>query len=270
MSQFYGVQLFDDLHNYLPDIIYNPARFRNVQDLLDYIQVGIQRVSPFNRGYDEYMRNENRRNINSYAPRPVSGFQYQPSSSPEYVSEIPIGPSNTPQTSQQRYARVRTTTIPVTTAELPYITSLFNELNGTQDNNTNLFTSILTGQMLRNFLDQSVVVRPTELQINRATSVETVSALIEDNCAICQDAMERGAQIRKINQCGHIFHKDCIDVWFDRNVHCPTCRHDIRENISSQSSQASQGSQQTNRSNQSTTRPAPRRTNTYDNRSADL
>lgn len=269
MSNIYGVQLFDDLHNYLPDIIYNPSRFRNVQDLLDYIQVGIQRVSPFNRGYDEYMRNEQRRN--SYAPRPVSGFQYQNSYSPEYVSEIPIGPSNTPSNTQpqQRFARVRTTTIPITTTDLPYITSLFNDINGTSDTN-NLFTSILTGQMLRNFLDQTVVVRPTEVQINRATTVETVSALIEDNCAICQDAMERGAQIRKINHCGHIFHKDCIDVWFDRNVHCPTCRYDIREYTSSQSSQTSQQTQQTTRPQQSNLRTVPRRTNTYDNRSADV
>ncbi len=245
MPGIYGVQLFDDLHDYLPDIIYNPNRFRNVQDLLDYIQTGIQRASPFNRGLEEYNRNNQRRNITSYPPRSVSGF-------PEYTTEIPVGPTNTPQNyaqpqsytqpQTQNYARVRTTTIPVSVGNLPYITSLFNDLNDQQDTN-NLFTSILTGQMLRNFLDQTVTVRPTEVQINRATTVETVSALIEDNCAICQDAMERGAQIRKINHCGHIFHKECIDAWFDRNVHCPTCRHDIRETNSSQASQASQASQ---------------------------
>lgn len=270
MPGIYGVQLFDDLHDYLPDIIYNPNRFRNVQELLDYVQIGIQRVSPFNRGLEEYTRNNQRRNITSYPPRSVSGF-------PDYTSEIPVGPSNTPQNyaQPQSYARVRTTTIPVSMADLPYITSLINEINGQQDSTTatNLFTNMLTGQMLRNFLDQSVTVRPTELQINRGTSVETISALIEDNCAICQDAMERGAQIRKINHCGHIFHKECIDAWFDRNVHCPTCRHDIREinnSQSSQSSQASQASQASSRSQTSTARTTNvRRTNTYD-RSPDV
>jgi hypothetical protein len=265
MPGIYGVQLFDDLHDYLPDIIYNPNRFRNVQELLDYVQTGIQRASPFNRGLEEYNRNNQRRNITAYPPRPVSGF-------PDYTTEIPVGPTNTPQNypQPQNYARVRTTTIPVSVANLPYITSLFNDLNDQQDT-TNLFTNILTGQMLRNFLDQTVTVRPTEVQINRATSVETVSALIEDNCAICQDAMERGAQIRKINHCGHIFHKECIDAWFDRNVHCPTCRHDIRETNSSQSSQTSQTSQGSQTSNNTTNSQASvnrnaqaRRSNVYD------
>ena len=145
------------------------------------------------------------------------------------------------------------------------IISLINEINNYQDSTntlSNQFTNLLTSQMLLNFLDQSVTVRPSEQQINRGTIVETISALVEDNCAICQDAMERGAQVRKINYCGHIFHKECIDAWFDRNVHCPTCRHDIRD-ISS-SSNSSQGSQSSNRSQRHPSSGQPRRGNTYD------
>ncbi len=273
MSVTYGVQLFDDLHNYLPDIIYNPGRFRNVQELLEYIQIGIQRTSPFNRGLQEY----NRRNT----PQFRSGLQYSFSPLGTFDSyagapDIPIGPTNSPS---QTYARVRTTTIPVSSADVPYITSLINELNN-QDNTGNIsnqFTNILTTQLLRSFLDQTVTVRPSEQQVNRATTTEVVSALIEDNCAICQDAMERGAHIRKINHCGHIFHKECIDAWFDRNVHCPTCRHDIREVPSSNSSQASQASHASHASqasqgsqrSQRSMPTQPRRVNTYE-RSADV
>jgi hypothetical protein len=31
-----------------------------------------------------------------------------------------------------------------------------------------------------------------------------------------------------MNVCHHTFHKSCIDTWFQENVHCPVCRHDIR------------------------------------------
>jgi hypothetical protein len=37
-EKVYGVGLFDDLHNYLPSILYEPHRFRSVPDLLAYIQ----------------------------------------------------------------------------------------------------------------------------------------------------------------------------------------------------------------------------------------
>ena len=28
--------------------------------------------------------------------------------------------------------------------------------------------------------------------------------------------------------CGHIYHKDCIDVWIEKNTKCPLCRADIK------------------------------------------
>jgi hypothetical protein len=69
---------------------------------------------------------------------------------------------------------------------------------------------------------------PTQNQINDATTVETVQEN-EGGCAICQDDMVAGNEIRIITVCGHKFHKECIDTWFARNVRCPTCRHDIRQ-----------------------------------------
>jgi hypothetical protein len=31
-----------------------------------------------------------------------------------------------------------------------------------------------------------------------------------------------------------MFHQTCIDAWFERNVRCPMCRHDIREQTTQQ------------------------------------
>jgi hypothetical protein len=50
-------------------------------------------------------------------------------------------------------------------------------------------------------------------------------------CSICQDSIIPADVCRKLIPCGHTYHKNCIDQWFNRSVVCPTCRHDIRETI---------------------------------------
>jgi hypothetical protein len=77
---------------------------------------------------------------------------------------------------------------------------------------------------------EPVAVRPTAQQIATASTISTVSAEEEENtCAICQDVMAEGSQVRTLNSCEHAFHIGCIDIWLQRHVNCPVCRHDIRE-----------------------------------------
>jgi len=71
-----------------------------------------------------------------------------------------------------------------------------------------------------------IVVHATPEQILAATETSTP----EDdsgNCAICQETLTNPAT--RIRHCGHSFHTTCISEWFTRSVHCPNCRHDIRE-----------------------------------------
>jgi hypothetical protein len=76
---------------------------------------------------------------------------------------------------------------------------------------------------------QPVVVRPTPEQIDANTTVGNLVSDTEHTCAICQDALTSEQEGRKLNACGHWFHRACIDTWLQGNVHCPVCRHDIRE-----------------------------------------
>jgi hypothetical protein len=76
---------------------------------------------------------------------------------------------------------------------------------------------------------QPVVVRPTTEQIAENTTVGNLVSDTEQSCAICQDVLQPEQEGRKLNACGHWFHKSCIDTWLEGNVHCPVCRHDIRE-----------------------------------------
>jgi hypothetical protein len=70
-----------------------------------------------------------------------------------------------------------------------------------------------------------IVVHATPDQISAAT--ETGVSFHDENCAICQETITTPAT--RIRHCGHIFHPNCISEWFTRSVHCPNCRHDIRE-----------------------------------------
>lgn len=72
-----------------------------------------------------------------------------------------------------------------------------------------------------------VVVHPSAAQIASATETANVPDAASNNCAICQDALTPGHT--RLTHCGHRFHTECISEWFTQSVHCPNCRHDIRE-----------------------------------------
>jgi len=92
---------------------------------------------------------------------------------------------------------------------------LFNAIN-------NIFTPIF----------QDVVVRPTIEQITSATRTFPFvnnSDVLNTQCPITLEHFEDGQQICQITHCGHCFTEASIRNWFQRNVHCPVCRHDIRD-----------------------------------------
>ena len=213
-QDIYSIQLLNDLHNYFPDILYNTGRFQNVQDLLLYIRT-IANDSPYQRGFREYNRQVSRR----------------VQTMPQVISTVIDIPATT-ATATPVQATVRTTT---TLQSAPQ-----TNLNGLLSNNQTLINTLLGGVFgdlldvpiranLQDFLDQRVSVRPSVEQIENGTLLYTASRILEDNCAICQDTIEEGQEVRRLHHCSHYFHRECIDTWFLEDVHCPTCRHDIRE-----------------------------------------
>jgi hypothetical protein len=203
-TNIYPIQLLNDLHNWFPDILYNPGRFRNVQDLLDYIRTGAD-VNPYSRGLQQY---RSRQNVSSRNPLTT---QHTNDSLPTHT-----------------VTRIRTTTPLNNTTSAPLLTTLVGLFS---DETTNsLFNQFMAPDALQNFLGQTVIVHPSSEEIALATTVYTAVNRQVDICTICQDSIDERQVVRKITSCGHYFHKDCIDSWFLRDVHCPTCRHDIREN----------------------------------------
>jgi hypothetical protein len=91
---------------------------------------------------------------------------------------------------------------------------------------------------------ENVVVRPNNTQIRNATQILEYSRhFTQRQCPITLAAFEIGQEIRRINYCGHIFDNDALIEWFERNVRCPVCRHDIRDREMSRSQSQPQNNQ---------------------------
>jgi len=195
-EEYYNIRIFDDLHNYFPEILYgNPNQFRTVTDVINYIRNQV-------RSHTDLFTNARRNHTNTRTRGLQSVNRVVPSS---------LHPSVEPE----------------------QIRLVFNMNDTVPNNEQELFTSLLS-YVLRsppatNFTDP-VIVRPTQAQINAGTTIVTLTNTNTiDMCAICQDSLSLEAtRVRKINHCNHMFHDNCISTWLSTNVHCPTCRYDIR------------------------------------------
>jgi hypothetical protein len=222
-QHIYNIHLLNELHNYFPDILYNRQRFQNVQDLLSYIQE-VSEISPYDRGLQQYRIDQSRQRQS----QPVR-YRYE-----ERVNNIP---------------RRNTTEASIPNTNIPPITTTTRETHETRETREiretdRLINNVLNGfsvvigatnfeqileENLESFLNQSVIVSPTSIEVQNASTTFAATERQDDICAICREEIIIEQQVRRLTHCNHCFHKVCIDSWFLRNVHCPTCRHDIRE-----------------------------------------
>ncbi|XVF10277.1 hypothetical protein REPUB_Repub07fG0168800 [Reevesia pubescens] len=44
-------------------------------------------------------------------------------------------------------------------------------------------------------------------------------------CTVCLNCIEKLDEIRELSNCSHVFHRECLDKWVDKDrVTCPLCR----------------------------------------------
>lgn len=246
----YNSPLLDELHYHFPALLYEPDLFTGVRDVFAYIQHQMrQRYDLFSMNQRGYAR------MGRLPWTPPS--YHQGGAVPRFPPAGPGGRQTQlhplpPQPQQRRQPveeiRVTVDTFDVadpldgfTTARLLGGGGAIGRALGTQ--NLDILTALINltagavgvgggaagaAAAAAAAAMDPVVVRPTAIQIDAGTAIEIMDAE-EDVCAICQDTMESGSQVRVINACDHRFHVTCIDTWFQRNVRCPVCRHDIRD-----------------------------------------
>lgn len=208
-QHIYNIHLLNEIHNYFPDILYNRQRFQNVQDLLSYIQ-DVSEISPYDRGLQQY-RLEQSRNLRQSRPA-----TYRHEGRVNNISSTSMPPI--PNTSMPP--------IPSTTQENDRLIN--NVLGGISVVLGSRNLEQIIEEQLQSFIDHPVIVCPTAHEIQAASTTFASVERQDDICAICRDEIIIEQQVRRLTFCNHYFHKVCIDSWFLRNVHCPTCRHDIR------------------------------------------
>lgn len=76
-----------------------------------------------------------------------------------------------------------------------------------------------------------VVVAPSRLQIFTSTRLKVYGDIENPTtniCPITQEPFSDHDVVLQIIHCGHLFNRDALRQWFSSSVHCPLCRHDIR------------------------------------------
>ena len=95
-----------------------------------------------------------------------------------------------------------------------------------------LFQNSIPIQTPNNFNDP-VIIRPTRRQLREGTNrilFGTIDEPLNFSCPISQQDFSANTEVIQLRHCRHIFMPTHILQWFERNVCCPLCRHDIRNN----------------------------------------
>jgi hypothetical protein len=208
----YGVQLFDDLHNYLPGLLYHPEQFNSVRECLEYIQDRAR------HNFNLYDANRRNFTIDNDSQSEIDEIEERYNRRERVIRET------TNQTSEELLQTLlnefMNTSIPSQQNRSSTRPNLFSNILSMYTATIPLTTVPLTQQM------EPVIVQPTQNQINAATNIISTTATSEI-CSICQESLAN-SEVRRIHHCRHMFHRQCIDRWFEQNVRCPVCRHDIR------------------------------------------
>lgn len=228
-TMFRGSSFSEELYELFPELVFgDPNQFQTVPQLVSYIQ--------------EQLRS--RQNYYSYAQQQYNIQRTQAQEleelrrmvQPQFVEPPPL-PRTGPRmhTNSESFRRAVEQTIypqrQQNVRDLLDPTSLMDSmlgLSGFGFGRPNVLSSMLGQVNLQNL--QPVIVRPSVEQIERGSVSRNAGQTdVHENCSICLDAIAVESPVRVLQPCHHIFHKTCIDTWFQRNVRCPNCNHDIRE-----------------------------------------
>ena len=246
----YDSVLLNEIHRLFPALLYNPENYRTYYDVSNYIQSQMRgRYDIFSNTRNQYLSNSIDMNLSPPPQRP----RRRPvppsapgSSAPAAANARPV--RSAPPRNQENPRVIRTPprqlNPPSRTTHVSPIMTYINPNGGPPQTYEEQIMDLLnvismpfnTTATLRiplsSTFEEPVVVRPTQLEIVEHTHLATIIADVDDVCSICQEQYQPQTQVRVINHCSHRFHTRCIDEWFQRNVHCPVCRHDIRQNES--------------------------------------
>ncbi|KAJ4785715.1 RING-H2 finger protein ATL47 [Rhynchospora pubera] len=66
-----------------------------------------------------------------------------------------------------------------------------------------------------------------ELETIPSYDFETQTGRMAKDCVVCLENFKDGEKCKILPNCGHTFHKICIDYWLLMNANCPVCRSSL-------------------------------------------
>jgi hypothetical protein len=213
-----------------------------VQDLLFYMREQIRlRTDRYSNAIHHYGPPHEPRSLavtppsqfNQFIPATMPATMTPPMTppmpSPMTQSQLQPTFNNNPSPSPQRIV-TRDSDIESTASDLRFLENILSMFTQPAGSISIWNTTLAQPQRINLGNLSPVIVAPTAEQLESGTTVYIAGPQDRTGqCMICLEGFLDGTQIRQINHCQHKFHKNCIDIWFTRNVHCPNCRHDIRE-----------------------------------------
>lgn len=85
--------------------------------------------------------------------------------------------------------------------------------------------------IISGFLANLVKYIIIRIKINYVVKNVIKQVIIEEseNCCICLDPIVKDSKESELN-CKHIFHTECIRIWYEHQQTCPLCRFEIKRN----------------------------------------
>lgn len=97
------------------------------------------------------------------------------------------------------------------------------------NNTTQLLIMFSTFSLIYNFITARGYQRYLSLFLKTSKSNSRYTEVINSNgslsCSICMDSNTDKNFV--MTQCGHHFHKECVEPWINVKKNCPNCRHII-------------------------------------------
>ena len=93
--------------------------------------------------------------------------------------------------------------------------------------------------LVQNDINSEINNRNQPLSLSNINIISTVSRFedlslsfdLSDTCSICQQSFNDNDITRMLNNCKHIFHLTCIDTWLTEHNTCPSCRHNLIDDL---------------------------------------
>jgi hypothetical protein len=125
----------------------------------------------------------------------------------------------------------------VSTLPITRILNQFRTEINANENNNDSGINLANINNISNVIVFSSLNYINTLSLNSSSSSSSSSNTTSEMCSICQNDFEGTDIVRRLNNCSHLFHLNCVDTWLSNHSTCPTCRHnlinDITENASS-------------------------------------